>query len=131
MIHYLERKLEGTIREDNGAQIRTGAKVLAKFEVAPEHLWLYDIDKFTAAPPPETLKLASQSQVLRYARGDQSGREVCSVLASGYPVVFGFSVFEEFEADECPETGILLDPKLSDDFWVLYSVEDGDEVDGE
>ena len=25
----------------------------------------------------------------------------------------------------------LLDPKLSDDFWVLCSVEDGDEVDGE
>lgn len=181
MIYYLERKLEGTIREDNGAQIRTGAKVLAKFGAAPEQLWPYDIDKFAMAPPEGALKTASQSQVLRYARVDQTEQEVCSVLASGYPVVFGFSVFEEFESDECQDTGILkmpskgsknygghavlccgydlskrmflvrnswgkdwglggyfwmpfdylLDPKLSDDFWVLYSVEDGDEVDGE
>lgn len=181
MIYYLERKLEGTIREDNGAQIRSGAKVLAKYGVAPETLWPYNIDKFTVAPPEDAMKIASQSQVLRYARVEQTEEEVVAVLASGYPVVFGFSVFEEFESDYCQDTGILempakgsknygghavlcvgydrptrrflvrnswgkdwglqghfwmpfdylLDPKLSDDFWALYTVEDGDEVDGE
>jgi C1A family cysteine protease len=175
MIYYLERKIEGTIKEDAGATIRDGAKVLAKYGVCPEDQWPYDVDKFQVKPDVEDMKIASQNQVLRYARVDQTKEDLLGVLASGYPVVFGFTVYEGFESQQCAKTGYLqmpgkkdkcygghavvacgydlekelllvrnswgpkwgqhgyfwmplayaLDANLADDFWVLYSVEDG------
>lgn len=181
MIYYLERQIEGTIKEDAGAQIRDGAKVLAKYGVCPEEHWPYDVDKFQLEPDVEDMKIASQNQVLRYARVEQTEDDILGVLASGYPITFGFTVYEGFESRQCAATGYLqmpgkkdkcygghavlacgydrekrlilvrnswgpkwgqhgyfwmpfdyiLNPNLADDFWVLYSVEDGDEVDGE
>src|SRR5437016_4933114 len=42
LVYYDERALEHTTRSDSGAQIRDGAKVLAKQGVCPESEWPYD-----------------------------------------------------------------------------------------
>ena len=180
-IYYLERWIEHTIHEDAGAELRDGAKALAKYGVCDEALWPYNIDKFAVKPPLKSYKMAAQSQVLRYARVRQTEEDALQVLAQGYPVVFGFAVYSNIDKPEVAKSGILgmpgpkdqmegghavvlvgydrprrrflvrnswgkawgingyfwmpfdyvLDSNLADDFWVLYTVEDGDTVNGE
>lgn len=96
-IYWNERDREGTVREDAGAQIRTGMKVLSKLGVPPEPLWPYRVARFAARPPTKAFAAASARQVLRYARVPQTLRCLKGALSAGRPVVFGFTVYESFE----------------------------------
>lgn len=180
-LYYGERVIEGNVKEDAGAQIRDCVKVLATTGVAPESLWPYDISKFAKKPPVKYFKTATKNQALRYARVEQTQDALEQVLAQGYPIIFGFAVFESFESPQVAKTGmmpvpkkgekdlgghavlcvgydrkrklfivrnswgpdwgkggyffmpyeVLLNPNMADDLWVVYSVEDGDDEDGE
>jgi C1A family cysteine protease len=114
MIYYMEREMENTINEDAGAMIRDGVKVLTKYGVAPEALWPYNISKFTKKPPASVYKVASYHQVLSYARVDQTANAMEQVLAKGYPIIFGFAVFESFETPDVARTGMMVMPKKKD-----------------
>lgn len=114
MIYYLERQMEGTVNSDAGAQIRDGIKVLAKYGVAPETLWPYDVKKFKTAPPASVMKVAQAHQALTYSRVDQSELALEQVLAQGYPVCFGFAVFSSFETNAVAKTGIVPMPTKAD-----------------
>ena len=111
MIYYLERKIEGTINEDAGAQIRDGIKVLAKYGVAPETAWPYDITKFKKCPTAKVMKLASFHQALTYARVDQTQEALEQTLAQGFPICFGFAVYASFESAQVAKTGMVPMPK--------------------
>ena len=50
-LYYNERKLEGDIPDDNGAQLSDGVKCLEKYGLCPESEWPYDITKFATKPP--------------------------------------------------------------------------------
>jgi C1A family cysteine protease len=112
-IYYLERKIENTVKEDAGAMLRDGAKVLSKFGVCPETTWPYNIDKFTIAPPAANLKVAKKNQVLRYGAVDQTESFIEQTLFQGTPIVFGFSVYSSFESNDphgiC-KTGLMIMP---------------------
>ena len=114
MIYYLERKMEGTINVDAGAQIRDGIKVLAKYGAAPESLWPYDISKFKKAPPQSVMNVGELHQALTYARVDQSQLGLEQTLAQGFPVCFGFAVFSSFETPEVAKTGIVPMPSKNE-----------------
>ena len=96
-IYYLERKLEGTVTQDSGAQLRDGIKVVAQFGVWPETMQPYDISKFMEAPTQTMLTEGLKHQALIYERLDGSLNQIKTRLASGYPFVFGFTVYPEFE----------------------------------
>ena len=99
-IYYYERVLEGTVSEDSGAELRDAAKVLANLGVPDESEWPYDIDRFTEDPPPNVDADAYRRRALVYQRVIPGHGRLRSVMASGYPVMFGFSVPESFESDE-------------------------------
>jgi C1A family cysteine protease len=54
----------------------------------------------------------SQEKISAYARVDRSNgvNGIKQVLASGYPIIFGFTVFGSFESDQVAQTGILNMP---------------------
>ena len=110
-LYYGERELGGTVKTDSGAQIRDCVKVLAKTGVGPESLWPYDITKFTKKPPTQYYKVATLNQALRYERVDQTAAAMEQVLAKGYPVLFGFAVYESFESAAVAKTGMVPLPK--------------------
>lgn len=97
-IYYEERKLEGSVGTDSGAQIRDGAKVVAKIGWPSEADWPYDISRFTDEPTAAVDKEASGNHVTRYYRVLQNVAFMQACLAEGYPFVGGVSVFESFEA---------------------------------
>ena len=110
MIYYMEREMENTVNEDAGAQIRDGIKVLAKYGVAPEELWPYNVAKFTKKPPASVYKVASYHQALTYARVDQTEAAMEQCLAQGFPIVFGFAVYSSFETQAVAKTGLMPIP---------------------
>lgn len=109
-IYYNERKIEGTIRQDAGAQIRDGLKVVNKVGVCPESSWPYVEKKFTNKPPAKCYTQAVRHTALQYARVVQTASQMKGCLAEGYPFVFGFTIYESFEGDDVAKTGIMPIP---------------------
>jgi len=109
-IYYNERAMEHTINEDAGAMIRDGIKSIAKLGACPESLWPYEIPKFTRKPPAKAYKEAEQHQAIAYRRVTQSLTQMKGCLAAGTPFVFGFTVYESFEAQSVARTGRMPMP---------------------
>jgi len=104
-IYYNERTMEGTTNTDAGAQIRDGIKSVGKQGDCPENLWPYDITKFAVKPPQECYQQAVKFKAVQYQRLTQILNQLKGCLASGYPFVFGFTVYESFETPQVANTG--------------------------
>ena len=89
--------MEGTIASDSGAQIRDGIKSVATQGAPPERDWPYQIAKFSEKPPAKAFADAKANLVTLYQRLVQDFSTMRGCLASGYPFVFGFTVYESFE----------------------------------
>lgn len=102
--------MEGTVASDAGAQIRDGIKSVATQGVCAEILWPYVPSQFAAKPPPNCYAAALKSVVKSYQRLLQTPSQLCGCLASGYPFVFGFTVYESFESPQVAASGIVPMP---------------------
>ena len=109
-IYYNERVMEHSVSYDSGAQIRDGIKSVAKLGVCPETEWPYDISKFTIKPPAKCYTDALKDLVVKYARVRRDLQQMKACLASGWPVIFGISVYDSFESDEVNRTGVVPMP---------------------
>jgi C1A family cysteine protease len=110
-IYYNERLMEGTVKEDSGAEIRDGIKSVAQVGAPPETDWPYVISKFATKPPAKAYTDAKKHEAMRYSRVMQNQMAIQSVLASGYPISFGFTVYESFESDAVAQNGIVPMPQ--------------------
>lgn len=110
-VYYNERVIEGTTQTDSGAYIRDGIKTIKEKGVCRNELWPYVIERFRDEPPPEAYEEALNHQAILYASVPPNPRDVCIALADGYPVIFGFTVYENFESEEMSRTGVLRLPR--------------------
>lgn len=107
-IYYNERVIENTVNSDNGAQIRDGIKSIANDGVCPEPEWPYDITKFADKPTPQCYTDAAKCQAVGYQRLVSTNiNQLKGCIASGFPFVFGFTVYDSFESPEVAKTGVL------------------------
>jgi len=113
-LYYKERVMEHSTKQDSGAQIRDGIKVLYKEGLPAEELWPYDITKFTKRPPNKVNKAAKANIVTEYHRLD-SADAYRDCLANGHPFVVGITVFESFESETVARTGIVPMPKATEE----------------
>jgi C1A family cysteine protease len=125
-IYYNERVMEGTAPSvDSGAQIRDGIKSVATLGACKETSWTYDDAnngnapcpkcKYALKPPAAAYKEALQYKIKAYQRLDNSNLNTLKgCLASGYPFVFGFTVYESFESQQVANTGIVPMPASSE-----------------
>jgi C1A family cysteine protease len=117
-IYYNERAIEGTIGSDAGAQIRDGIKSVASQGDCPESDWAYDDTpadpdtgvfppgaKPATAPPASCYANAIQHKAMAYQSVDRNLADMKGCLSSGYPFVFGFTVYESFESAAVAQTG--------------------------
>ena len=109
-IYYNERVIEETVSEDSGAMIRDGIKSVNVLGAPPETDWPYVIARFTRKPTAKAFRKAKAHQALSYARVCQNEDDLCAALASGFPFVYGFSVYESFESREVGKTGVVPMP---------------------
>jgi len=106
-IYYNEREIEHSIARDAGAMIRDGVKSLAKQGVCAERDWPYVAAKFADRPPASCFASALDHQALSYQRVLQNLTQMKGCLASGFPFVFGFTVYESFESSQVASTGVV------------------------
>ena len=104
-LYYNERVIEGTPDSDSGAQIRDGIKSVSTQGDCPEDLWPYDITKFAVKPPLQCYQSAKQYKAVQYKRLSQDLNQFKGCLASGYPFVFGFTVYASFESQQVAQSG--------------------------
>jgi C1A family cysteine protease len=90
---------------DSGAMIRDGIKSVASDGVCPEPEWPYNIVKFTRRPTAQCYKDAKLDRAISYQRLVTDVNQMKGCLASGYPFVFGFTVYESFESPTVGKTG--------------------------
>lgn len=113
-VYYCERAIENTIGDDSGAQLRDGAKALAKWGVCYETEWPYDVAQFATVPTSQCYIDAEKHKAVLYHSIPQNLKSIKSALASGYPVPFGISVYESFESDAVAANGIVPLPLLTE-----------------
>jgi C1A family cysteine protease len=110
-IYYNERKIEGTIDTDSGAEIRDGIKSINDVGVCSEDVWPYDITKFTVCPSDICYTNAKTHHSVEYKRVEQTLDQLKQCLVEGYPFVFGFEVYSSFESPEVASSGNMPIPK--------------------
>jgi C1A family cysteine protease len=110
-IYYNERTIERSIHSDSGAQIRSGIKSVAKRGVCPERLWPYRARKFRQKPWRKCYTEGAKHPALTYHRVRRRLPQLKACLASGYPVIFGFTVYESFHSKKVRHTGRAPMPK--------------------
>lgn len=104
-IYYNERVIERSVDSDSGAMLRDGIKTVAKQGACPEPMWPYIIGKFKTRPSAGCYVEAAKHTAVTYQRLVQSLMQMQGCLASGYPFVFGFTVYESFESDAVARSG--------------------------
>ncbi|MFN8670946.1 MAG: C1 family peptidase [Candidatus Sericytochromatia bacterium] len=93
--YYKERELDGSIDQDRGSTITTGMQVLQETGTTTEALWPYDIAKFAVAPSAAADAAAGQYK-MKSATKIKTFDEFKAALDAGYPIAFGFRVYESF-----------------------------------
>jgi C1A family cysteine protease len=113
-IYYNERVIEHSVASDSGAQIRDGIKSVARQGDCPETEWPYDIARFKTKPSATCYADARKYKVILYQRVTQTLSQLKGCLASGYPFIFGFTVYESFESASVAKTGHAPLPRSGD-----------------
>jgi hypothetical protein len=109
-VYYKCRELDGTLPDDAGSQVRSGAKVFNQFGIAPEPDMIYGMDTMNTPPTAQAMKDA-----LLYKGGAYHTLltldDMKSCLASGYCFVDGIDVYESFESEAVADSGEVSMPK--------------------
>ena len=114
MIYYNARELEGSVDSDSGAMIRDCIKTVVSKGVCSEASWPYVPTQFRRKPPKFCYDEAIKNRVLEYKHVSQDIKMIETCLASGFPFVFGFTVYSSFMDKDVAKTGIMKMPQPGD-----------------
>jgi C1A family cysteine protease len=123
-LYYNERQLEGSVASDSGAYIRDGVKTLNQIGICPEADWPYVPtppiteggpfpvgSKPATQPSQQAYNDAANHTITSYQALQQTLSQLQGALVSGFPFVFGFSVYESWYSTE---STVLPLPSASD-----------------
>lgn len=96
-LYYKEREMEHHIPQDDGAVIADGIKCLQTKGVCSENKWPYDIANFAVKPSDECDIDALNHKLLQVKAVRQTAKDIETCINAGFPVVFGFVVYQEIE----------------------------------
>jgi C1A family cysteine protease len=110
-IYYNVRNIQGTIDADNGSMIRDALKSISEFGAPPEDIWPYNTSSLTYTPPAISYQAALQHKPVLYQSIPRDLYQMKGCLATGYPFIFGFSVYESFESQQVAQEGHIPMPQ--------------------
>jgi len=89
------------LTDDTGASLRATMEAMTLFGAPPEQYWPYDITQFDVEPSAFCYSFGANYQALKYFRLDPPGQDVLNniktFLVNGFPSMFGFPVYGEYE----------------------------------
>ena len=107
-IYYWTREMEGTVNQDAGGDMGDAMAVTKKKGLPHEYLWPYNIQKFKTKPPKNVEDDAKKLKVQVILSVQQDLTHMKQCLLEGYPFVFGFQVYSNF--DDVTNTGYMPMP---------------------
>lgn len=108
------RAIEGTLNEDCGVECRSLFRVLQVTGAAPESMWPFEPEnRLFEEPGDEVYEAAGNHTIDTYSRLD-SRLDYLQCLASGYPFILGFTVFESLDSEPVAKSGVLPMPMKGD-----------------
>lgn len=110
-LYWWTRFIQGQTNEDSGASIRNTFKALNKYGFCHETIWPYKVSQFKTKPSKAANDEAAGLKLVSYASVPQNGLAIQGAVADGHPVVFGFSVFNDFRPNS---KGLIAMPKKTD-----------------
>src|SRR3984893_9996956 len=113
-VYFNSRAIEGTSGSDSGASIRDSFKAMISLGACAETLWPYDVSQFAVKPPPSDYADAVKHVGVEYAQVAQDINSLKAVITGGFPVVFGFTVYESFMSDAVASTGLMPMPGMNE-----------------
>lgn len=97
-VYLNQRIIDGTTELDVGGSIRDSLKVLNGVGVCREEQFPYNTTRDIKYPPTEQVfKKAGENKGIKYQKLIPLTGNIKSALSLGYPIVFGFSVYESFD----------------------------------
>lgn len=115
-IYWNERTMEGNQYQDAGAEIRDGILSVRNQGVCRETTWPYSQALLFQAPTQSAFVEASNHKIVNGFRLDNTNIEsLKACLANGYPITFGFTVYDSFESQQVEHTGIVPMPNFSNE----------------
>lgn len=113
--YYATRRIEGTTSTDSGATIRNTIKAAYTYGCCDETLWPYDTSKFAVNPSSTVWAAMALHKVTSYhsiADGDITTMK--GALAAGFPIGFGFTVYDYFLTQSMATKAFLDLPKTGE-----------------
>lgn len=111
-IYYNERKIENHINDDIGASLDDGIKSICDNGICDENLWKYDITKFAIEPTTECYEEGKKCRALNTNIVQKSIQDIKTAINDGFPIGFGFTVYESFESQQVAQTGMMPNPNM-------------------
>ena len=111
-IYYNARKSQGLEDEDSGALIEWLMEQMSKKGACCEATWPYKTKKFTKKPPKEAYEEAKNYTITKYEHVKTDLNTWKSVLAEGYPIIFGVQIYESFQN---PRKGKITMPRRGEE----------------
>ena len=105
-----------SLTEDSGGTVRDAFRAVANHSVPDETLWEYKEENFYEKPPTKAFEVAEKFSHFAYMKVAQTEIGIKQAIFNGFPVVFGFKVYDSFMAHECADTGIVPLPKNGENF---------------
>lgn len=112
-LYYNERTIEGTVSSDAGAQIRSVMQALDNWGICPEAQWEYSPNTLYQKPSPQVYVAATKDTAISYYSVPQASDQILGALASGYPIIFGFMIYQDYQnLDHVKGVVPLPDPRM-------------------
>jgi len=97
---------------DEGAYLRDVFKSMNSTGVSLENLWPYDTSKWADKPIEAAYDDAGSHTAIEYLSVSQNATELKSVLAEGFPITFGMTIYVSFY--ETGQNGMVPTPTLDE-----------------
>lgn len=116
-IYFNARAIDGNTNEDAGTYIRSAVMAVRHTGICRESLWPYNPSRVFHVPSSECYEEGAKHKIFAGYRLDhRSEAQLKRCLASGYPFMFGVSLFESFMSREVARTGIVPMPSRREGF---------------
>lgn len=111
-VYFNQRLWDGYVREDVGASVSDGVRVLATLGVPTERSWPYLRGVFAVQPPEPIYAEAARYRITDWWSIPIDAGAMRACLAGGFPIVFGTRVTESFM--RVPRSGVVPMPSAHD-----------------
>lgn len=113
-LYYNTRLLDNATEFDNGSTLSQSVNAAHLYGLCSSGRWPYNTSLWRNQPNVECYVEGLKHQTLSYSHVDQSEAQMKGCLASGFPFVIGFYVYESFESPSVEASGNVPMPQAGE-----------------